>query len=82
MQGELLNQFSIDEHDGYLRLVTSDWNRQSLYIMQQTGKKLKVVATIANLSPRERLYSVRFIEDRAFAVTFRTVDPLFAIESF
>ncbi|MBN2474356.1 MAG: beta-propeller domain-containing protein [Pirellulales bacterium] len=84
--GSVLNQFSIDEHDGYLRVATqqgSVWggtSGNSVYVLQQTGQSLEIVSRLENLAPGERIYSVRFLGDRAFVVTFRQVDPLFAID--
>ncbi len=82
VDGTILNQFAADEHEGYLRVVTSGgsgWSQQ-LFVLQQTGKRLSVVGQIDDIAPGESLHSVRFIGDRAFAVTFRTIDPLFAID--
>ncbi len=83
VDGQLLNQFAADEYDGFLRVVTTGrmWSSgQSLFVLQQEGKQLKTVGKVENLAPRERLHSVRFIDDEAFVVTFRRVDPLFAID--
>ncbi|MCL1975659.1 MAG: beta-propeller domain-containing protein, partial [Firmicutes bacterium] len=33
-----------------------------------------------NMAPGERIYSARFMGERAFMVTYRTVDPLFALD--
>ncbi len=83
VEGNLLNQFSADEYDGYLRVVTNgaSWNSgQSLFVLEQVGNQLKVVGTVDNLAPGEDIYSVRFLGERAFVVTFLRVDPLFAID--
>ena len=77
VNGRLLNQFSADEHEGYLRVVTTG---KELFVLQQVGKHLKTVGMVGNLAPGERLHSVRFTGDEAFVVTFRKVDPLFAID--
>lgn len=83
VDGYLLNQFSIDEYDGFLRVVTTgqSWRSgQSLFVLQQAGKRLKTVGKVENLAPGEQLHSVRFTGNQAFVVTFRRVDPLFAID--
>lgn len=80
VDGALINQFAMDEHEGRLRVVTETWGRQSLFVLQQQGKTLQAVGVIDNLAPGERLYAVRFVGEHAFAVTFRRVDPLFAID--
>ncbi|WP_202080616.1 beta-propeller domain-containing protein [Caldalkalibacillus salinus] len=83
--GHLLNQFSMDEHEDHLRVaVTSGdmWNEQNisknhLYVLNHD---LQVVGKVEDLAPGERIYSVRFMGDRGYMVTFRTVDPLFVLD--
>lgn len=41
---------------------------------------LKQTGAIENLAPGERVYSVRFMGDTAYFVTFRQVDPLFSAD--
>jgi hypothetical protein len=79
----LLNQFSVDEHDGYLRVVTQpDWSGtgHSVVVLEQAGRELRTVGRITGISPDEVLYSVRFVGECAFLVTFRRVDPLFVVD--
>ena len=82
VEGTLLNQFAADELNGDLRVVTSSgWNaHQNLFVLRQSGKKLDVIGAVDDIAPGERLHSVRFMGERAFVVTFRQVDPLFAID--
>ncbi len=95
IRGKLLNQFSADEHDGRLRVATTQQERQSLnngrtwrqlrlfnnlQVIEQHGSQLKVVGEVVNLAPTETIKSVRFLGDRAYVVTFRVVDPLFSID--
>lgn len=83
--GTLLNQFSLDEHSGYLRVVTTidNWGVRenlsvnNLYVLDGT---LSQVGAVEDLGKGERVYSARFMGDRAYMVTFRTVDPLFVID--
>src|SRR5262249_55926019 len=81
--GTLLNQFAADEHDGYLRLVTrsSAWGNgadgQNVIVMQETNGELNVVGSVMKIAEGESLYSVRFLGDHVFFVTFRQIDPLF-----
>lgn len=82
--GEILNQFSMDEKDGYFRIATTDsenWNSSSdknnLYVLDGD---LNVVGKIENLAKGERIYSVRFMGDKAYVVTFVETDPLFVID--
>lgn len=82
--GEVLNQFSMDEKDGYFRIATTDsdnWNnetdRNNLYVLNE---KLETVGKIEGLAKGEKIYSVRFMGDRAYMVTFVETDPLFVID--
>ncbi len=82
--GEILNQFSMDEKDGYFRIATTDsntWNDEdntnNLYVLNEN---LKIVGKVEKLAPGERIYSVRFMGDRAYMVTFVETDPLFVID--
>lgn len=82
--GEVLNQFSMDEKDGYFRIATTDrdnWNdetsKNNLYILNENLKK---VGEIENLAKGEKIYSVRFMGNRAYMVTFKETDPLFVID--
>jgi len=79
--GRLLNQFSMDEHNGYFRIATTVNDempsKNNLYVL---GSSMETVGKIENIAPDERIYSVRFMGDRAYMVTFKTVDPLFVID--
>jgi uncharacterized secreted protein with C-terminal beta-propeller domain len=86
VDGWLLNQFSMDEHDGYLRVAVSEgtsWTQSedsssnSLYILDGS---LNVVGSILDLAAGEQIKSVRFMGTRGWIVTFRTTDPLFGID--
>jgi len=41
---------------------------------------LKIVGKLEDLASGERIYSVRFLGDKAYMVTFRQIDPLFVID--
>ncbi len=41
---------------------------------------LKIVGKVEDLAAGERIYSVRFMGDKAYMVTFRQTDPLFVID--
>ncbi len=83
VDGHLLNRFSADEFDGYLRVATttSMWGgTSSLYVLEQSGEVLEVVGSVEGLAPGERIFSARFDGTRGFVVTFRQVDPLFVFD--
>lgn len=82
--GEVLNQFSMDEKDGYFRIATTDsknWNSETntnnLYVLDED---LKTIGKVEGLAKGEKIYSVRFIGNRAYMVTFVQTDPLFVID--
>lgn len=80
--GMLLNQFSMDEHKGYFGVATTKnmvqaQSENNLYVLDGN---LNVVGKIEGLAKGERIYSVRFMGDRGYAVTFKNIDPLFALD--
>jgi uncharacterized secreted protein with C-terminal beta-propeller domain len=83
-EGSLLNQFSADERAGFLRVVVGiqPWSQSGhgLHVLKQVGRELEVVGSLDGIASGEQLYSVRFLDDRAFFVTFRQIDPLFAVD--
>lgn len=81
--GNVLNQFSMDEFNGYFRIATTTgnvWDQSSSNHIYVMDKNLKVVGSVEDLAPGERIYSARFMGDRAYMVTFKKVDPLFVID--
>lgn len=81
VDGYLNDSFSIDEYQGYLRLVVTDWNsgedKNSLYILDE---ELNIVGEITDLAPGETIRSARFMGDTGYFVTFRQMDPLFSVD--
>ena len=41
---------------------------------------LEVIGSVRNIAPDERIYSVRFMGERAYMVTFKEIDPFFVID--
>ncbi len=79
--GRVLNQFAADEQAGFLRVVVETSGRGSgVVVLEQQGESLVAVGSLSGLAPNENLYSVRFVGDRAYFVTFRRVDPLFVVD--
>ncbi|MEM3725316.1 MAG: beta-propeller domain-containing protein [Candidatus Bathyarchaeia archaeon] len=76
--GRELNQFSMDEYNGYFRIATTTWtNGTNLYVLNMN---LSVVGKLENLAPKEYFHSARFMGERCYLVTFKKVDPLFVID--
>ena len=89
VDGYLLNQFSMDEHDGDLRVAsttTPNWwgsgpdSESRVTILREFGDKLVLVGVVDGLGLTEQIYSVRFMGDVGYVVTFRQVDPLYTID--
>ena len=86
--GTLLNQFSMDEHDGYLRIITttgSPWDDRNvsqtqLVVFEEESDLLKKVGQVGGLGKGESLYSARLLDDIGFAVTFRQIDPFYVLD--
>jgi inhibitor of cysteine peptidase len=85
VSGTILNQFSMDEYNGNLRVTTTSISNSSnssdqvnnLFILDNT---MKIIGKLEGLAKGERIYSTRFMGDRAYMVTFKTTDPLFVID--
>ena len=95
IDGLLNDSFSIDEYNGYLRLVTTissengvmPISRESSPAEPDTSnalyvldEELQLVGEIGDLAPGETVYSARFMGDTGYFVTFRQVDPLFSAD--
>lgn len=80
VEGSILNQFSMDEHNGNLRIATTNWQRESTNALYVLDKNLNEIGSVKNLAPGETIHSVRFMGDKGYMVTFRQIDPLFVID--
>ncbi len=81
ISGVLLNQFSLDEYDGYLRVVTTEYGEDgTTNALLVLDKDLNTVGSLKGLAEDERVYSVRFDGEIGYFVTFRQVDPLFTVD--
>jgi hypothetical protein len=88
--GYMLSQWSMSEHEGHLRTATTslppwideeppDGESQVIVLKQQAGALVEV-GRAGGLGRGEVIQAVRFMGDRGFVVTFREVDPLFALD--
>lgn len=84
--GVVLNQFSMDEHEGYFRVTTTSHrvkgprgivSENNLYVLDMG---LRIIGKLEGLAPNEIIYSARFMGDRCYLVTFKKVDPFFVID--
>ena len=90
LPGHLNNQFSMDEHDGTLRVATTlspHWSSikgkqttESENMVYTLDHDLKVIDSLEGIAKGESIYSTRFIGDRLYMVTFEQTDPFFVID--
>lgn len=92
--GRPLNQFSLDEYQNHFRIATTigeTWRwggpislfpvgmetANDVYVLDN---QLKITGTVYDLGLTERIYSVRFLEDKGYVVTFREIDPFYVLD--
>ncbi|MFT4890858.1 MAG: inhibitor of cysteine peptidase [Halobacteriales archaeon] len=80
--GRPLNQFSMDEYEGRLRIATTvagfgTESENDLYVLDGD---LSVVGAVQGMGLDERIYSVRFMDEEAYVVTFRRIDPFHVVD--
>jgi hypothetical protein len=95
VRGYLLNQFSLSEHKGALRVATTEdppWftdvprpadDQQSesyVTVLDEVAGRLVHVGRVGGMGKGERIFAVRFVEDIGFVVTFRQTDPLYTLD--
>lgn len=93
ISGGLLNQFALDEYNGYLRLIALNWGtrtdengnrnpREQWTRLLILDKDLSTVSYIDDTAPGELLKSVRFDGDVGYFATYKAEksDPLFTVD--
>ncbi len=93
VKGKLLSQWSLSEHDGYLRVATTnrdEWPTVSSVTVLEAvpddpeGEtlmgSLEEVGQVSGLGVRESIFAVRFAGDVGYVVTFRQIDPLYVLD--
>ena len=76
-KGRTINQFSIDEYEGNLRTALYNEEGSRIVIFDNNMKK---IGETEKLAEGENMYSSRFMGNKAYLVTYKTVDPLFVID--
>jgi hypothetical protein len=90
------NDFRMSEHDGNLRVLTTEWMPDPadsfdhrLFVLRQKAAEpaLEIVGRLPNNlrpaeigKPNEQLFGVRFTGERAYAITFLRIDPLYVFD--
>lgn len=79
--GYVLNQFSMDEYNGFFRVATTiGWSETSVNNLFVLDMNLNIVGSLTNLDPGKQIYAARFMRDRCYLVTFYQKDPFFVID--
>ncbi|MGI9613463.1 MAG: beta-propeller domain-containing protein [Acidimicrobiales bacterium] len=89
VRGHLLNQYSLSEYDGYLRVATTDgdpwWggfeeSESFVTVLDEQDGALRKVGQVGGLGRGEQIFAVRFLGDLGYVVTFEQVDPLYVVD--
>ena len=83
--GYLLSQWAMSEHEGDLRVASTDWgwgdgSESYVSVLRESGNRLELLGQVGGLGKGEQIYAVRFIGDTGYVVTFRQIDPLYTID--
>ncbi len=88
--GFVLNSYALSQYKGDLRVATTEqppWQpgvpsetSSTVTVLRQNGNRLEKTGAVGGLGKGERIYAVRFMGERGFVVTFRQLDPLYALD--
>lgn len=77
IRGKTINQYSLDESNGHLRVALYDSDGSRVVIFNEKLQKIGISKYVAK---GETMYSSRFMNNKVYLVTYRTTDPLFVID--
>lgn len=78
VEGTTIDQFSLDEKDDNIRIALYSSTKGSRVVVLDNN--LKQLGETAYLAKGEKMYSARFVGDRAYLVTYKNMDPLYSID--
>jgi hypothetical protein len=89
--GYVLNQFALSEHEGVLRVASTDspawWpgegreeSQSYVTTLRQSGGALLALGRVGGLGRGEQIFGVRFVDETGYVVTFRQTDPLYTVD--
>ena len=92
--GTVLNQYSLSEYAGNLRVATTSGQdarpfgtpgtpaptESAVYVLARQGGRLVRVGMVGGLGHGEHIYAVRFAGPTGYVVTFRQTDPLYTLD--
>jgi len=64
--------------------ITDEWeqveeSKNQVYVLKKQGDEFMITGSVEDLGITERIYSVRFLGERGFIVTFKVIDPLYTL---
>lgn len=91
VSGFVLNQWSMSEREGLLRVATTEtptwWpgvprgeSESFVSVFAERAGRLVQIGSVGGLGRGERIFGVRFIGDVGYVVTFRRIDPLYTVD--
>ncbi len=94
INGTIQDQFSLSEYNGNIRIcsTTGQWGRwwmddpepmlSHVFVLGLNGEgtEYEVIGHIGGIAEDERIWSARFVGEKAYLVTFRNIDPLWTID--
>lgn len=83
--GSVLNQWSMDEYQGNLRIATTkhpsfgprQYTAANVYVLND---KMMLVGQTRDLAPNEQAHAVLFMGNKGIVATYRQIDPLFTLD--
>lgn len=82
VSGRIDNQYSLDEHEGNLRVATTSQDDEgkdinNLFVFDS---ELNEIGSVTGFAKNESIKAVRYIGSTAYVITYEETDPLFVID--
>ncbi len=81
LKGTIRDTFAINEKDNRLRVLTTDFSgndwENNLFLLDEN---LKLTGKLGRIAVGESIYAARYLGDMAYFITYRNMDPLFAVD--
>jgi len=88
--GRIVDQFSMDEDKGFLRIATTGMQGNSIvetpesqnrvWVLRENAGRLEVAGRTPPVAQGETMMASRFFGPRGFLVTYLRIDPLFTLD--
>jgi uncharacterized secreted protein with C-terminal beta-propeller domain len=93
VEGLIYNQFSISEYEGYIRVATTTGSFRSslneeqkdqfdnnIYVLALEEDGLKIKASVLGIATGEKIWTVRFVDNRGYLITYKRNSPLYTVD--